>query len=328
MAASKGAVSNKVPTMQPSQLSSGDVIADRRADYARMLAESGEPASAAELMEQALELVPDWAAGWFSLAAYREKADDREGAVAALNRVLALDAGDVFGAGLKLAVLGAGDVPDQPPSRYVERLFDDYADRFETSLVEKLDYSVPGKLAALLSDTPEMPRHFRLGVDLGCGTGLFGPEIRGAVERLEGFDLSQAMLAKAAGKGVYDHLARADLSLPPAQSGIFDDGLAQHRADLIAAADVLMYLGNLEGVMAIAAALAAPGAIFAFSVEDAGESESFTLRHSLRYAHSQAYITSVCSAHGFLIARAERSVIRMDAGKPVEGILFLARACA
>jgi len=53
--------------MQPTQFSSGDVIADRRADYARMLAESGDPAAAAELMEQALELAPAWAAGWLRL---------------------------------------------------------------------------------------------------------------------------------------------------------------------------------------------------------------------------------------------------------------------
>ena len=37
--------------MQPTQFSSGDVIADRRADYARMLAENGEHEAAVELME-------------------------------------------------------------------------------------------------------------------------------------------------------------------------------------------------------------------------------------------------------------------------------------
>lgn len=194
--------------MLPSQLSSGDVIADRRADYAKMLAESGEPASAAELMEQALELAPRWAAGWFTLATYREKAGDASGAIAALNEVLMLDQGDVFGARLKLAVLGGADVPDRPPSLYVERLFDDYADRFETSLVEKLGYSVPGKLAGLIAETAGIPKHFRLAIDLGCGTGLLGPEIRARVDRLEGYDLSKGMLAKAAEKNVYDHLGQ------------------------------------------------------------------------------------------------------------------------
>ena len=314
--------------MLPSQLSSGDVIADRRTDYAKMLAESGEPASAAELMEQALELVPHWAAGWFTLATYREKAGDARGAIAALNEVLALDAGDVFGARLKLAVLGAVEMPDRPPSLYVERLFDDYADRFETSLVGKLGYSVPGKLAALIAGAADMPQHFRLAVDLGCGTGLFGPEIRGRGDRLEGFDLSKGMLAKAAEKGVYDHLGQADLSLEPLLSGIFDADLQPGRADLITAADVLMYLGDLHGVMAIVRMLATDGAVFAFSIEDAEQPGGYVLRDSLRFAHSEAYVTEILAGHGFVVQDLARSAIRMDAGKPVHGILFIARKSA
>ncbi|AYG65144.1 MULTISPECIES: methyltransferase [unclassified Rhizobium] len=314
--------------MLPSQLSSGDVIADRRADYAKMLAESGEPASAAELMEQALELVPRWAAGWFTLAAYREKAGDASGAIAALNEVLALDEGDVFGARLKLAVLGGAEVPDQPPSLYVERLFDDYADRFETSLVEKLGYSVPGKLAALIVETADIPKHFHLAVDLGCGTGLLGPEIRAHVDRLEGYDLSKGMLAKAAEKHVYDHLGQADLSLEPDLSGVFDAGLAPGRADLITAADVLMYLGNLNGVAAIVDKLSADDAIFAFSVEDAQQPAGYVLRDSLRFAHSEAYVRGILADHGFAVLDLTRDVIRMDGGKPVHGILFITRKSA
>ncbi|MCZ3375698.1 methyltransferase domain-containing protein [Rhizobium sp. AG207R] len=314
--------------MLPSQLSSGDVIADRRADYAKMLAESGEPASAAELMEQALELVPRWAAGWFTLATYREKAGDASGAIAALNEVLMLDQGDVFGARLKLAVLGGADVPDRPPSLYVERLFDDYADRFETSLVEKLGYSVPGKLAGLIAETAGIPKHFRLAIDLGCGTGLLGPEIRARVDRLEGYDLSKGMLAKAAEKNVYDHLGQADLALEPELSGIFGGEFEAGRADLITAADVLMYLGDLHGVTAIVQKLSADGAIFAFSVEDAQQADGYVLRDSLRFAHSEAYVSRILAAYGFTALDLTRSIIRMDGGKPVHGILFITRKSA
>lgn len=314
--------------MLPSQLSSGDVIADRRADYAKMLAESGEPASAAELMEQALELAPRWAAGWFTLATYREKAGDASGAIAALNEVLMLDQGDVFGARLKLAVLGGADVPDRPPSLYVERLFDDYADRFETSLVEKLGYSVPGKLAGLIAETAGIPKHFRLAIDLGCGTGLLGPEIRARVDRLEGYDLSKGMLAKAAEKNVYDHLGQADLALEPELSGIFGGELEAGRADLITAADVLMYLGDLHGVTAIVQKLSADGAVFAFSVEDAQQADGYVLRDSLRFAHSEAYVREILAAHGFTVLDLTRCVIRMDGGKPVHGILFITRKSA
>ncbi|RFB98612.1 SAM-dependent methyltransferase [Rhizobium leguminosarum bv. trifolii] len=307
--------------MQPHQLSSGDVIADRRADYARMLEEGGEPAAAAELMEQALELVPGWAAGWYRLASYREKAGRGEAAIEAYRNTLALDPEDIFGAALKLALLGDAATPDRPPSRYVERLFDDYADRFESALVKKLDYTVPQKLAALVASTG---RHYRLAVDLGCGTGLLGPEIHGRVTRLEGFDLSQNMLAKAAEKGVYDHLAQADLSLAPDLSGLFAEA-ERGRADLVTAADVLMYLGNLESVFAIIEDLAASGADIAFSVEDAGDSGGFHLAPSLRYAHSEAYVRQLAARHGFDILEIVKTVIRKDGGKPVAGILFLTR---
>jgi predicted TPR repeat methyltransferase len=307
--------------MQQSQLSSGDVIADRRADYAKMLNEGGEPDAAAELMEQALELTPVWAAGWYRLATYRETAGKVESAIEAYRKTLALDPEDIFGASLKLALLGDSETPDRPPSRYVERLFDDYAARFETSLVEKLNYTVPQKLAALVAATG---RKYSLAVDLGCGTGLLGAEICARAGRLEGYDLSQNMLAKAEEKAIYDHLAQADLSLAPEGSGIFADG-AEYRADLIAAADVLMYLGNLESTFAIVDRLAISGADFAFSVEDAGEGDGFHLAPSLRYAHTEAYVRSLCRRYGFEIIEIVRTTIRKDGGKPVAGILILAR---
>ncbi len=304
---------------------SGDPIADRRADYARMLAETGDWSAAAELLEQALDLVPEWAAGWFRLGEYREKAlasmSMTDGASSAYRKALELAPDDVFGARLKLALLGEEETPPQPPSRYVEGLFDDYADRFDTALVEKLDYSVPGKLAALV----ESRSPFATVVDLGCGTGLFGAEIRARTTHLQGFDLSTNMLAKAAAKSLYDHLGQADLSLPVEQSGLFSDSLRRHRADLVSAADVLMYLGSLETVFPLVLSLLAPGGLFAFSVEDAGAGAGFVLRDSLRYAHSQDYIQTLLSHHALDLLEATTSVIRMDGGKPIDGILFLSR---
>ncbi|UXT21296.1 class I SAM-dependent methyltransferase [Agrobacterium tumefaciens] len=313
--------------MAPNQFSSGDVIADRRADYARMLAESGDFPAAAELMEQALELAPRWTAGWFRFGEYHEKAGETEKAVAAYGKVAELDTEGLFAAELKLAVLGAAETPEQPPSRYVEGLFDDYADRFETSLVEKLDYSVPQKLAELIGKAAK-GGVFDTIVDIGCGTGLLGVEIRAFANRLEGFDISQNMLAKAEEKGLYDHLDQADLSLEPEASGLFTPTLAQHRAGLVAAADVMMYLGSLETVMPLVSALLAPSGFFAFSVEDAGEEDGFVLRESLRYAHSKSYVSELLERMGFSLIEIRKTTIRKDAGKPLSGILFLARAKA
>ena len=310
--------------MTSPHFSSGDLIADRRADYARMFAESGEFAEAAELMEQALEQVPGWAAGWFRLAEYAEKSGRKEAAAAALEKVVALDPRDIFGAGLKLAVLGRADAPAAPPTPYVERLFDDYADRFDVALVDRLGYTVPQTLAALVLRHAGEAARFGLVSDIGCGTGLFGVEFRAHADRLEGFDLSAGMLAKAAEKAVYDQLAQADLSLPAEASGLFTDG-PEARADLVSAADVLMYLGDLAEVFPSVARLVKPGGLFAFSVEDGGEGDAPLLRPSLRYAHPEAFIRRRMAENGFTPIALEKSIIRQDAGQPVHGLIVLAQ---
>ena len=312
-------------TRSPTQFTSGDPTADRRADYARMFAESGDWPAAGELMQQALELAPQWAAGWFRFGEYTQKAalGDAGSATAAgaYRRVLELAPDDVFGARLRLALLGEEDTPARPPSRFIEGLFDDYADRFDVALVEKLGYSVPAALAAMVA--PLAP--FSTVVDLGCGTGLFGAVMRNSAARLEGFDLSANMLAKAEGKLIYDHLGQADLSLPAETSGLFAEGMPKHRADLVSAADVLIYLGSLETVFPLVLDLMSPQGVFAFSVEDASPAEGCVLKGTFRYAHSEAYIRALLASHGLIVVDMARTVIRMDAGKPVDGILFLSQ---
>ncbi|HWU64225.1 MAG TPA: methyltransferase domain-containing protein [Ensifer sp.] len=309
--------------MTAKDLTSGDLIADRRADYARMLASGGDLEAAAELMEQALELAPGWSAGWFLLGEYREKAGFREPAIDAYRRVAELSQDDVFGAGLKLSILGDRAQPATPPVAYVEQLFDDYADRFETALVEKLDYKVPGRLAALIGAKGRA--HYVRTIDLGCGTGLMGVELRARVDHLEGYDLSANMLAKAEDKGIYDHLDQADLSLGTGEARLIGADLPAGRADLVAAADVLMYLGDLVPVFQLSATLLSDRGHFAFSVEHLmDQSADFRLQPSLRYAHSPADIERLLADHGFMMLGSEKLVIRMDAGQPVNGILFIA----
>lgn len=302
-------------------LTSGDITADRRAQYANMLSENGDHAAAADLMAQALELVPNWAAGWFQLGEIAEKASDKDRAITALRKVMELDRNDIYGAGLKIARI-EGRVPALPPSAYVAELFNDYAGRFDEALVEKLNYTVPGKLAGLVRGHVGTGHKFFNAVDVGCGTGLFGAEIAASCYRLEGYDIADSMLAKASAKKIYNHLGRADLSLAPEQSGLFGQ---TRRADLVSAADVLMYLGDLQAAFTNVVSLIKPDGIFAFSVEKSSEDSGFELRSSLRYAHSETHVVSKLYAHGFETVAAEESVIRNDAGEPITGILFLAR---
>ena len=301
--------------MKPLPTTSGDLLADRRADYAEMLYADGEHAAAAGLMMDALELAPGWALGWFRLGEFHEAAGDLEQAAEAWRMALRLDAADRPGAALKLALIGAAPALDAPPSAFVEALFDQYAGSFDEALVEKLGYRVPILLEAAINATGR--RRFRLARDLGCGTGLMGERLRGAVDHLEGYDISAAMLAKAKARGVYDRLGKADLQAPP-------DELFASPADLVAAADVFMYLGRLDGIVADVARMLEPGGLFAFSVERHDGPEDFVLRESRRYAHSQAYLERLLG-QGFDAVAIRREPIRMDRNAPVEGLIVTAR---
>lgn len=299
--------------------SSGDVIADRRAGYAKMLAEGGDHAAAAELLVQALEIVPDWAAGWDLLGAYCEKAGDIAGAISAWRHLEALDDEGVFGAGLKLAAHGAGAAADGTAVSYVEALFDQYAPQFEHALVDRLGYRVPEMLDALVSE--EMARlgieGFARALDLGCGTGLMGQHLRSKTGYLEGIDVSAAMIAETARKGIYDSLQKAEL--------VAALNTRRADADLVTAADVFIYCGALPPVLAALVPALKPGGLVAFSLEAHDGPEPLFLRPSLRYAHGLDATRDALVVAGLDVLRFETAVLRFDRGAPITGMLVVAR---
>ncbi len=294
------------------QHSSGDPIADRRAGYAEALAAEGAFKEAAEVLAQALDRVADWAAGWANLGRYREEQGDLVAAEAAWRRSAELDREGFYGAALKLAAHGlAGEAAG---GAYVETLFDDYAGRFEKSLVDRLGYRTPGELGALLAGLGREPGG--TAYDLGCGTGLMGAVLRPVVRRLEGVDLSEAMLAEARRKGVYDRLVRAELLAFLAGA---------EPAGLMTATDVLNYVGPIPPVLAAVQRGLLPGGLFGFSLETYEGLEAVKLRSSLRYAHNGAAALAACLAAGFEIAAKQDTVIRWDRGVPVAGLLLVVR---
>jgi predicted TPR repeat methyltransferase len=298
--------------VQPLPRSSGDLLADRRADYAEMLFGSGEHRPAAEVMLGALELAPGWVLGWFRLGEMHEAAGDLDAAAAAWMTARKLDPHDRTGAALKLELIGCAPRSDAPPAAFVEALFDQYAGTFDKSLVEKLGYRVPSLLFDIIARTGRT--RFTHAVDLGCGTGLMGERLRPFCDVLEGFDISAEMLKKAEAKGVYDRLTQADLqslSLPGAS------------ADLATAADVFMYLGALDGIVSHVVAALAPGGLFAFSVERHDGPEPFALRETRRYAHTRSYVEDLLRDAGLTLLSLDAAVIRRDRNAPVEGLIVV-----
>jgi predicted TPR repeat methyltransferase len=301
--------------VKPLPRTSGDLLADRRADYAEMLFGSGDHRAAAEVVLGALELTPEWALGWFRLGEMHEAAGALDAAAEAWRTVLKLDPDDQAGAALKLELIGQAPASIAPPSAFVEALFDQYAGTFDTSLVEKLEYRVPDLLLQAITRTDR--QRFAHAIDLGCGTGLMGEQLRPLCDFLEGYDISAAMLKKAEAKGVYDRLARADLQELPLPPG---------KADLITAADVFMYVGTLDRIFTRVADGLAPGGLFAFSVEHHRGPEPFRLGETRRYAHARTYVEKVVGISGLSLLSLNEAAIRRDRNAPVGGLIIVATA--
>ncbi len=298
--------------MSARRVSSGRPDADRRLEFAEGLAEAGDVAAAAEVLGGAMALAPDWAAGWYRLGEWLDASGDRDGAVRSWDRAVAADPTDLMGAGMKRDLLRAVPVAEQVPPAFVEALFDQYAPRFETSLVGQLCYRAPQLLAAALP-----ARQFARAIDLGCGTGLAGEVLRRRCGWLGGWDISAGMLDQARAKGLYDALCKCDLS---------ELEIGPERYDLILAADVFIYLGALERIIAWCAGSLAPGGVLAFTVET-GDAP-FQLRESRRFAHSAAYVCDLLEAAGLSGIRLDHAVLRQDRGADVAGLVVTACARA
>lgn len=205
---------------------------------------------------------------------------------------------------------------DAPPSDLIADLFDSYAPSFDEHLVERLGYTVPQSLAALVAAAGASRDGSLHVIDLGCGTGLAGIEFRPYARSLVGSDLSPRMIERARQRNLYDELHVEDLVATLVRA---------REVDLVVAADVLLYLGSLEATFAASAEALRAGGLFAFSVERGNEGEDFVLRSTLRYAHDDAYVQRLARAHGFAVVSAEASVLRLDHGNPIHGMLYVLR---
>jgi predicted TPR repeat methyltransferase len=204
-------------------------------------------------------------------------------------------------------IAGARAMKARPRSDagYVRHLFDQFAADYDRRMIGQLGYGAPGILRGLADMV--MPGRAGLDVlDLGCGTGLTGVVFKDLARRLDGIDLSPAMVEKARARGLYDHLAVGDIE---EASGAYDLWLA---------ADTLVYLGDLTRVMAAAARSLRPGGFFLFTVErnpDAG----FALGPKRRWRHAEDYLRAMAAKNGFDVAGLLACAPRHEAGAPVEG---------
>jgi predicted TPR repeat methyltransferase len=299
-------------------LSSGHLVADRRFDFARDLQMKGDLAAAADLLLQAIELAPGFASAWFTLGQIREQLGEQDAAAAAFRKARQADPEDRHGASLRLMLLGAQELSDMPRA-YVRTLFDQYAPRFETALVDDLGYRGPALLfKAVLAarHAVRKPAFFKRGIDLGCGTGLAASAFASEVDHFIGIDLSPRMIERARATGIYAQLVVSDMV-----EGL--RGRPDAGADLILAADAMVYLSDLGPVLREAARVLAADGLIAFTVET-HDREGVILGEGLRYAHGAGYVRAALGEAGLALSRLDDSSARNEDNAPVPGLVVVA----
>jgi predicted TPR repeat methyltransferase len=299
-------------------LSSGDLVADRRFEFARDLQLKGDLVAAADLLQQATELAPNFASAWFTLGEIREQLGQRDEAIAAFRNARATDPHDRHGASLHLMRLGAEQISDMPQA-YVRALFDQYAPRFEAALVDDLGYRGPALLfKAVLSvrAAARKPAFFKYAIDLGCGTGLAAAAFAKGVDHFTGIDLSPRMIERARATGLYAELEVADM-VHGLRSKL-DAG-----ADLILAADAIVYVADLAPVLSEAKRVLAAGGLLAFTTET-HDGEDVIIGEGLRYAHSAACVRAAVEAAGLKLSKLEYLSARNEDNIPAPGLVAVA----
>jgi predicted TPR repeat methyltransferase len=279
----------------------------------------GRHGEARASFERALQLHPGNADTHYNLGALACDLGLPDQAVPHLRRCLAADPDDKRGAGLLLAYLGAGEMPARASQAQLRSLYDARS-RFWDQ--EPFYFG-----ATLVADG--LRRHVgsaKLDIlDIGCGTGLVGVAVRDLAGRLDGVDLSPAMLEKAGSKGIYDRLFQADLA----------SFMAGHHNsyDAVAAAATLIHFGDLGALIHATAECLRREGLFVFTyfplahgTADYAVAESVRLAQGGCFRHSPAYVERLAREAGFSILELEDVTHEHDPdGNPVTGVLAVLR---
>ena len=272
----------------------------------------GQLQKAVDAYQRCIRFNPDFVAAHYNLSVAQHDLKLLPDAIESLQRTIELD--PEHAAALHMLAALSGETPDSAPQQFVTNLFDQYSIHFEADLVNRLEYRIPTRLRELFSANVPVGTHLSKAIDLGCGTGLSGQAFHDIADYLAGIDISKKMLGHAREKQIYDALYAGDLYEQLQQ--------LPDEFDLFIAADVMIYIGNLEPLFSTVSGKAGPGAYFAFSVESEQQND-FTLQSTGRYAHAAAYISRLAATSDFTVIAQEQAGIRKEGDTWIPGEIYV-----
>ncbi|MEQ1663467.1 MAG: tetratricopeptide repeat protein [Thiobacillus sp.] len=267
--------------------------------------------------QEAFRLAPDNVNACFGIAAVYLEMGMGKVALEHFEQALQLDPGNEE-IQFHIAQLSGARLLNTAPAGYVRKLFDEYADRFDSHLVGELSYKGPELIEEALGEVGGTDTVWTDVLDLGCGTGLCALLFKERALKLSGVDLSEKMIEVAKRRNLYDQLTVGDIT-------VVLEGLNQVH-DLIIAADVFVYVGELKRVFELSSAALKRSGLFAFTVEAAkDEAVDYVLQPTGRYAHSKHYIKELAQAFGFVVEMMRDAVLRTDRGVPIHSYTVVMR---
>ena len=199
---------------------------------------------------------------------------------------------------------------------YAKKLHDDKAVFFDNLLTSKLEYKLPKIVTNLLTKNNNRSRLGRI-LDMGCGTGLFGEEIKSFCDYLEGVDISQSMLNEAIKKNVYDNLINRDIV----------DYLENFdlNFDIFISLDTFIYIGDINEIFELIVKRNKSKGMFIFSIElnKNNDKKSYNLENSGRYSHKEIYIDDLCKKFNYKKIYFEEIKIRKEKDSYIPGGLYI-----
>jgi predicted TPR repeat methyltransferase len=268
-----------------------------------------------ERLQRSLAAAPESESLLRQVARLQVRLDRRADALITFRRILVLDPGHAEARHM-VAVL-AGEAPEKANEAYVAALFDAFAESFDEKLVGWLDYRAPQHVAEAVARALGGDKPVQRGIDLGCGTGLLAPELRGIVKHLDGIDLSPKMIEKARGRRLYDDLTVGEI--------VSELQKRAGRYDLVAAADVLSYFGDLRPLFDAVRGALPDGGLFVATVEK-GVGARYQAGKTGRYQHGELYLRKRAAEAGFVVLSLDEIELRKEENKPVTGFVFALRA--
>lgn len=289
-------------------VAAGELTAEALLKLAKRLREQGKVQTAYICGKRAMALNPA-SDGWWDLGEIAQCLGKRDEAKAAYRKYLDTHPDDGEIEHLLIA-LNDEAPPERASDRAIQHIYKNFAASYESRMLEDLKYAGPQRMIEAV-DTVMAGRGDLVMLDLGCGSGLTGLTFRPRAAHLTGIDLSPEMVELARARNLYDSLEVAEVTAWLAGSDTL--------FDMIVSTDVIIYFGDLTGIVAAAARRLKPGGVFAFSTER-GSRPPFHLTDTGRYNHHPDHVRDVAAASGLTVRCINEAFLRMEYGEDVMGL--------